>query len=36
MPELNGLVNGINGLLEQLSAYLGQNVDQDPRERLKG
>lgn len=35
VPELNGLVNEIKGLLEQLSAYLGQNVDQDPSERLK-
>jgi GTP-binding protein EngB required for normal cell division len=35
VSELNGLVNEIKGLLEQLSGYLGQNVDQDPRERLK-
>ena len=34
-PELNGLVNEIKGLLEQLSGYLGQNVDQDPGQRLK-
>lgn len=35
VPELNGLVNEIKGLLEQLSGYLGQNIDQDPNERLK-
>ncbi len=35
VPDLNGLVNEIKGLLEQLSAYLGQNIGQDPRERLK-
>lgn len=34
IPELNGLVNEIKALLEQLSGYLGQDVDQDPRERL--
>lgn len=34
-PELNGLVNEIKAILDQLSGYLGQNLEQDPGERLR-
>ncbi len=35
IPELNGLVNEIKAMLDQLSGYLGQDLDQDPGERLR-
>jgi Dynamin family len=35
VPELNGLVNEIKAMLDQLNGYLGQNIDQDPRARLR-
>jgi GTP-binding protein EngB required for normal cell division len=35
VPELNGLVNEIKAMLDQLSGYLGQDLDQDPGERLR-
>jgi GTP-binding protein EngB required for normal cell division len=35
IPELNGLVNEIKAMLDQLSGYLGQDLEQDPGERLR-
>ncbi len=35
VPELNGLVNEIKAILDQLNGYLGQNLEQDPGERLR-
>jgi GTP-binding protein EngB required for normal cell division len=33
--ELNGLVNEIKAMLDQLSGYLGQDLDEAPAERLR-
>jgi GTP-binding protein EngB required for normal cell division len=35
VPELNGLVNEIKAMLDQLNGYLGQDLDQNPAERLR-
>jgi GTP-binding protein EngB required for normal cell division len=35
IPELNGLVDEIKAMLDQLSGYLGQDLEQDPGERLR-
>jgi GTP-binding protein EngB required for normal cell division len=35
VPELNGLVDEIKAMLDQLSGYLGQDLGQDPGERLR-
>ena len=35
VPELNGLVNEIKAMLDQLNGYLAQDLGQDPGERLR-